>query len=168
MRGDLHGSLHGGEESAIGAEARCYACSQSDLGGHGQCETSIRRRIQIKRPEMACELATVSAGPASLVPKCAIEAVAVDSGTAHSSLFFLSWTVAGISQIDFSDFVDDICEECEWSAAALQELGKWASGTHFYFKKSVLIGGLKRQGSMPVGIAQQTRLVCKVSFNIVL
>ena len=67
-------------------------------------------------------------------------------------LRFLSWNVANISAGEFEGFIEAIGNECDWDLCALQELGEWSAGQHWFFQGCALIAGSLFIGSRPVGL----------------
>ena len=79
---------------------------------------------------------------------------------------FLSWNVANISQGEFEVLLHEFEEFCEWDVCALQELGPWSAGRHWYFANSMLAAGSLFSGSHPVGLFIKRhgyeRFVCSI------
>ena len=154
VRGVLH--VAGGPQLSDVACAGACADVEANAETHVQSHSSEKHfRIRGKRAESqrgAVASATVDTPKADAARPAEGAAASAESFPSHSHLLLLSWNVAGIGKAEFSEFLDSVCAEFDWSVAALQELGTWAAGQHFYFREAVLIAGAKRAGSKPGGM----------------
>ena len=90
-------------------------------------------------------------------PSATREGCASNDAVIQQHLAFLSWNIANIAKREFEQFASDLCSETDWDVLAVQELGNWASGQHWFFKGFNLIGGTKFEGSSVVGILLRSK-----------
>ena len=78
----------------------------------------------------------------------------------------LSWNLANTSEGEFEVLLKELDAFRAWDVCALQELGAWSAGRHWYFTIGVLIAGSHFRGSHPVGLLIKPnwyqRFVCNI------